>query len=182
MNTLTDPQLVPLAAHPGPHREAAFEALVRRHSPRIHRLAAGMVGPGAADDVVQEVWISVYRSLAGFRAQAQFTTWLHRITLNACQRALAARSHLPLDGAPEPASPHSPARAGEQADLRDRLAWALRQLPPEQRDAVTLRELGELDYAEIAEVLGVEPGTVKSRIHRGRAALRGLLSGVGVTP
>ncbi|MPY67092.1 sigma-70 family RNA polymerase sigma factor [Deinococcus sp. SDU3-2] len=182
MNSLPDKQLVPLAAHPGPHREAAFEVLVRRHSPRLHRLAAGMVGPGSADDVLQEVWMGVYRNLRGFRQEAQFTTWLHRIALNACHKALAARPSLPLDEAPEPASPHSPARTGEQADLRARLAWALARLPPEQRDAVTLRELGGLDYAEIAGVLGVEVGTVKSRLSRGRAALRELLSAVGVTP
>ncbi|MCP2015293.1 RNA polymerase sigma-70 factor (ECF subfamily) [Deinococcus sp. HSC-46F16] len=182
MNSLPDEQLVPLAAHPGPHREAAFEVLVRRHSSRLHRLASGMVGPGSADDVLQEVWVSVYRSAQGFRREAQFTTWLHRITLNACHKALAVRSALPLDEAPEPTAPHNPARAGEQADLRARLAWALSRLPPEQRDAVTLRELGGLDYAEIAGVLGVEVGTVKSRLSRGRAALRELLSAVGVTP
>ncbi|MDL2345846.1 sigma-70 family RNA polymerase sigma factor [Deinococcus sp. MIMF12] len=182
MNSLPDEQLVPLAAHPGEQREAAFELLVRRHSPRLHRLASGMVGPGSADDVLQEVWMSVYRNLSGFRAEALFTTWLHRVTLNACHKALAARASLPLDEVPEPTSRHSPARAGEQADLRARLAWALSRLPPEQRDAVTLRELGGLDYAEIAGVLGVELGTVKSRISRGRAALRGLLSAVGVTP
>ncbi|WP_369848335.1 RNA polymerase sigma factor [Deinococcus sp. NW-56] len=182
LNSLPDEQLVPLAAHPGPHREAAFEVLVRRHSPRLHRLASGLVGPGSADDVLQEVWVSVYRSAQGFRREAQFTTWLHRIALNACHKALAARSALPLDEAPEPTAPHNPARAGEQADLRARLAWALSRLPPEQRDAVTLRELGGLDYAEIAGVLGVEVGTVKSRLSRGRAALRELLSAVGVTP
>lgn len=182
MLDLTDAQLVPLAAHPGPHREAAFEVLVRRHAPRVHRVAAGVVGPVAADDVVQEVWVSVYRNLAGFRGEAQFTTWLHRVTLNACHQVLGARQHLSLDEAPEPPAPHNPVRAGEQADLRERLAWAMRQLPPEQRDAVTLRELSGLEYAEIAEVLGVEVGTVKSRLHRGRAALRALLVGLGVTP
>lgn len=182
MNDLPDAQLARLAAHPGPHREAAFEALVRRHAGRVHRLAAGTVGPGAADDVVQEVWISVYRHLSGFRGEAQLSTWLHRITLNACHKALTARAHLPLEETPEPAAPHDPAHAGERADLRARLAGAMRQLPPEQRDAVGLRELGGLDYAEIAEVLGVEVGTVKSRISRGRAALRALLAGVGVTP
>ncbi|WP_019587987.1 RNA polymerase sigma factor [Deinococcus apachensis] len=182
MDDLTDEQLVPLAAHPGPRREVAFEALVRRHAGRVHRVAAGTVGPGAADDVVQEVFISVYRHLGSFRAEAKFTTWLHRVTLNACHKALAARSHLPLEETPEPAAPHSPVRAGEQADLRARLAWAMRQLPPEQRDAVTLRELSGLDYAEIAEVLGIELGTVKSRINRGRAALKALLTGIGVTP
>ena len=80
------------------------------------------------------------------------------------------------------AAPHNPVRSSEQADLRARLAWALGQLPPEQRDAVSLRELGGLDYAEIAEVLGVELGTVRSRLSRGRAALRGLLGRQGVTP
>nr|WP_084051042.1 sigma-70 family RNA polymerase sigma factor [Deinococcus hopiensis] len=182
MNTLPDAQLVPLAARPGPHREAAFEALVRRHAGGVHRLAAGTVGPGAADDVVQEVWISVYRHLAGFRGEAQFSTWLHRVTLNACRKVLSARPHLALEDAPEPVAPHDLAHAGEQADLRARLAAAMRQLPPEQRYAVTLRELSGLEYAEIAEVLGVEVGTVKSRISRGRAALRALLTRNGVTP
>ncbi|BDP40067.1 ECF RNA polymerase sigma factor SigM [Deinococcus aetherius] len=182
LGELTDAELVLLAAHPGPRREAAFEALVRRHAPRVHRLASGLVGPGTADDVVQEVFISVDRNLGGFRAEAQFSTWLHRVTLNACHRLLAARVHLPLDEAPEPPAPHSPVRAGEQADLRARLARALAQLPPEQREAVSLRELSGLDYAEIAEVTGAEVGTVKSRIHRGRAALRALLAGMGVTP
>ncbi|WP_034386156.1 RNA polymerase sigma factor [Deinococcus sp. YIM 77859] len=182
MQSLSDAQLVPLAAHPGPHREAAFEALVRRHAPRVHRLAASTVGPGAADDVVQEVFISVYHHLSRFRGEAQFSTWLHRVTLNACHKALRVRPTLPLDEAPEPAAPHSPARAGEQADLRERLAWAMRQLPPEQRDAVALRELAGLEYAEIAGVLGVELGTVRSRIARGRAALRALLLEIGVTP
>lgn len=182
MLDLTDAQLVPLSAQPGPGREAAFEVLVRRHSPRLHCLASGMVGPGSADDVLQEVWISVYQNMSGFRAESQFTTWLHRITLNTCHKALAARSSLPIHDAPEPVAPHSPVRMSERADLRARLAWALARLPPEQRDAVTLRELGGLDYAEIAGVLGVEVGTVKSRINRGRAALRELLSGVGVRP
>ncbi|GAA5514195.1 ECF RNA polymerase sigma factor SigE [Deinococcus carri] len=182
MNDLTDAQLVRLAAQPGPHREAAFEALVRRHAGRVHRVAAGTVGAGAADDVVQEVFISVERHLGGFRGEAQFTTWLHRVTLNACHKALAVRRHLPLEDAPEPVAPHNPVQAGEQADLRERLAWAMRQLPPEQRDVLTLRELSGLDYAEIAEVLGLELGTVKSRLNRGRAALRTLLSGIGVTP
>lgn len=160
----------------------AFEALVRRHAPAVHRLAANTVGPGAADDVVQEVFIAVHRGLAGFRGEAQFSTWLHRITLNACHRALRARTTLPLEDAPEPASPHSPARSGEQADVRERLAAALARLPREQREALSLRELSGLDYAEIAAVTGAELGTVKSRINRARAALRELLTRQGVTP
>jgi RNA polymerase sigma-70 factor (ECF subfamily) len=141
-----------------------------------------MVGAGSADDVVQEVFLSVYRHLRSFRGDAQFSTWLHRIALNACYRALRVRPTLLLDEVPEPSAPHDPARAGETAALRDRLAWALGRLPPEQREAVALRELSGLEYAEIAELTGVELGTVKSRIARGRSALRELLIAEGVTP
>lgn len=175
---LDDAALVRLAVRD----ERAFEVLVTRHAPRVHRLAANTVGPGAADDVVQEVWIAVHRSLRTFRGEAQFSTWLHRVTLNACYGALQARRNLPFDAVAEPASPHSPVRSSEQADMRERLAAALATLPREQREAVTLRELAGLDYAEIAEVTGAELGTVKSRINRGRAALRAWLTQAGTKP
>ncbi|WP_342667663.1 sigma-70 family RNA polymerase sigma factor [Deinococcus frigens] len=164
--------------------EAAFEALVTRHAAGIHRLAAGMVGPGAADDVVQEVFIAVHRGLKRFRGEAAFSTWLHRITLNACHKALKAKGHptVPLSHSPEPAAPHDPVHAGEQADLRARLARAMQTLPADQREAVSLRELSGLDYTEIAAITGVELGTVKSRINRGRAALRAYLTAAGIRP
>nr|WP_240741855.1 sigma-70 family RNA polymerase sigma factor [Deinococcus sp. KSM4-11] len=176
--TLPDDQLVRLAVRD----ERAFEALVTRHAPAIHRLAALTVGPGAADDVVQEVFIALHRGLKAFRGEAQLSTWLHRVTLNACYRALATRPTIPFDQALEPAAPHSPVRAGEQHDLRARLTHALGTLPPDQREAVTLREISGLEYAEIAALTGVELGTVKSRINRGRAALRDLLIRAGVRP
>ncbi|MFC4426866.1 RNA polymerase sigma factor [Deinococcus navajonensis] len=178
LSALDDAALVRLAVRD----ERAFEALVTRHAPAVHRLAASMVGPGAADDVVQDVFIAVHRGLRGFRGEAQFSTWLHRIALNACTRALRTRPSLPLDEAPEPFSPHDPCRTGEQAQLRARLAAALQSLPPEQREALTLREIAGLDYAEIASVTGAELGTVKSRINRGRAALRAWLTRAGITP
>lgn len=164
--------------------EAAFEMLVRRHAAGVHRLAAGMVGPGAADDVVQEVFIAVHRGLKGFRGEAAFSTWLHRIALNACHKAIRGKGPptVSLGDAPEPAAPHNPVHAGEQADLRARLAAALQTLPADQREAVSLRELSGLDYAEIAVITGAELGTVKSRINRGRAALRAYLTGQGITP
>ncbi|MXV18338.1 sigma-70 family RNA polymerase sigma factor [Deinococcus xianganensis] len=155
---------------------------MRTHAPQVHRLAASLVGPGAADDIVQEVFIAAHRALKGFRGEASLSTWLHRITLNACHRALGARQTVTLEDTPEPQAPHDPARAGEQAQVRDRLARALAQLPPDQREAVALRELSGLDYAEIAALTGAELGTVKSRINRGRAALRALLTRAGVTP
>ena len=177
-DTLSDLHLARLAARD----ERAFEALVRTHAPVVHRLAASLVGPGAADDIVQEVFIAAHRALKGFRGEASLSTWLHRITLNACHKALGARQAVPLEDTPEPHAPHNPVRAGEQAQVRDRLARALAQLPPDQREAVALRELSGLDYAEIAALTGAELGTVKSRINRGRAALRALLTRAGVTP
>ncbi len=172
MDDHTDEQLIQMARS---HSAAAFETLLRRHAPAVYRLAASVVGPGAADDVVQEVFVSVHHHLKTFRGEAKFSTWLHRVTLNACSTALRKKQPDALDDWPEPATRRTPAQAGEQAALRGLLAWALQQLPPDQREAVTLRELADLDYAEIAEVLGVEIGTVKSRISRGRAALRDLL-------
>ena len=172
MDDHTDEQLINLARS---RNSAAFEALLRRHAPVVHRLAASVVGPGAADDVVQEVFVSVHSNLKTFRGEAKFSTWLHRVTLNACSAALRKKQPDALDDWPEPVARHTPAQAGEQAALRELLAWALQQLPADQREAVSLRELADLDYAEIAEVLGVEVGTVKSRISRGRAALRELL-------
>lgn len=178
---LTDAQLTLLARRD----DAAFERLVRRHAPRVHALAANMVGPGHADDVVQEVFLSVHKNLRNFRGDALFSTWLHRIALNACYKVLSARetkTTVPLDDILEPTAPHDPVRAGETADLREKLSRALAKLPREQREAVVLRELSGLEYAEIAEVLGVELGTVKSRINRGRTALKALLLRSGVTP
>lgn len=178
MDDLTDHELIGLARRD----DAAFEALARRHLPRVRALAQSMVGAGAADDVVQDVLVSAHRGLRSFRGEALFSTWLHRIALNACYRALRERSNVAFDEIPELAAPDDPAHAGETAALRERLAWAMGRLPRDQREAVALRELSGLEYAEIAEILGVELGTVKSRIARGRAALRELLIQKGVTP
>ncbi|ADV66370.1 RNA polymerase sigma factor [Deinococcus maricopensis] len=180
---LTDTELIARARAPFSRgREAAFETLVRRHAPRVHALARSLVGVGAADDVVQEVFVSVHRHLGAFRGDAAFGTWLHRVTLNACYAALRVRPSVPFSEVPEPVSGSDPVREGERADLRARLTWALAQLPREQREAVALRELSGLTYEEVAEVMGVELGTVKSRINRGRVALRALLSAQGVRP
>lgn len=162
--------------------ERAFEALVRRHAAQVHRLAANTVGSGAADDVVQEVFMAVHQGLKSFRGDAQFSTWLHRITLNACYKALQKKQSVPLAEVQEPIAPHNPVKVSEQHEIRDRLAAALAKLPPEQREAVVLREIAGLDYAEIAAVTGAELGTVKSRINRGRAALREWLTRAGVKP
>ena len=122
---LCDAELARLAVRD----ERAFEALVSRHAGAIHRLAALNVGPGAADDVVQDVFIAVHRGLGGFRGEAQFSTWLHRITLNACSKALGARQNIPFEDMPEPAAPHDPAHAGEQAEQHEPHERQVGQLP-----------------------------------------------------
>ncbi|WP_425146002.1 RNA polymerase sigma factor [Deinococcus sp.] len=177
MNELTDTQLIALAAR----QDAAFEVLLRRHAPRVHALASQMVGAGFADDVVQEVFLSVHKNLKAFRGEAQFSTWLHRLALNACYGLLRKRQPEALEHVPEPVSASDPAHSSENLQLRETLAWAMSQLPRDQREAVALRELSGLEYAAIAEIVGAEVGTVKSRIARGRAGLRELLSQRGVT-
>lgn len=175
---MPDEQLLLLARRD----DAAFEVLIRRHAPRVHALAASLVGAGSADDVVQEVFLSAHKSLKSFRGDALFTTWLHRVALNACYKMLRAKPTLSYEDVPELTATSDPVQAGEVAVLRERLAWAMGRLPDKQREVLALRELADLDYAEIAQTLKVPLGTVKSRVARGRAALKELLIREGITP
>jgi RNA polymerase sigma-70 factor, ECF subfamily len=163
----------------------AFDELVRRHAPKAHAVASRIVGREEAFDVVQEAFISAYRALKSFREEAQFTTWLHRIVLNACYAKLrknpdaSSDVDLPLDA--RDAQP-SPVDMAERRDLRSALERALQQIKAEFRETFALVEFGELDYAAVAEVLGIEVGTVKSRMNRARAALREILEEWGYRP
>ena len=123
-------------------------------------------------DALQEALIAIVRGLPRFDGRAAFTTWSYRVATNACLDELRRRKRVPDPGLPE--VEHAP-RAGDPAldeTASDRLDLdvALAGLPPEFRAAVVLRDQLGLDYAEIAEVLGIPPGTVRSRISRGRAA------------
>lgn len=180
MQELSDGQLAGLVARR--QDETAFGELLRRHAPAVHRLASVMVGAGSADDVVQEVFMTLLNKAGQYRGEAALSTWLHRVALNACHARLRQRQSERLDEVPEPQSASSPARHAETLDLRERLHRALAHLNPEQREVLVLRELSGLDYAEIAELTGVTLGTVKSRLNRGRAALRDLLIPQEVTP
>lgn len=175
---MSDAQLAELARRD----PRAFDLIVRRHAPALHRLAAGLVGPGSADDAVQEALIAAHRGLRGFRGEAELTSWLHRITVNACQRLLRARRELPLESLPEPSSRLSPERSLAAHQARELLARGLATLPEEQREAVALRELSGLSYTEIARVCGCSEGTVRSRIARGRERLRTWLRAQGAAP
>jgi RNA polymerase sigma-70 factor (ECF subfamily) len=150
----------------------AFEQLVREHQHRLYTLAARELGSAAdADDAVQETLVRAWKGLPRFRGEASFSTWLYRICLNAItdQRARRARgSGAGLDDAVEPADPRD--RIAER-ELSGALQDALSRLDDTYRTPVLLYDVLGRSYAEIAELLGVAEGTVKSRIFRGRAEL-----------
>jgi RNA polymerase sigma-70 factor (ECF subfamily) len=154
--------------------------VLRRHHDRLYALCRRITANDAdAADATQEALISIVRGLPRYDGRASFSTWTYRITVNACldevrRRQRRAMPGLPDDGANlRDAGPALDASVADRVDIDD----ALRAVPPEFRAAVVLRDLCGLDYAEIAEVLDVPPGTVRSRIARGRAALARQLGG-----
>lgn len=154
---------------------AALDTLLRRHHDRIYGLCRRMAGNDAdALDATQEALIAVVRGLPRFDGRAAFSTWVYRVATNACLDELRRRGRRPdpvsTDEATTPPSSDEP---GADQQVADRMAIdeALTDLPEEFRTAVVLRDVVGLDYAEIASVLAIPPGTVRSRIARGRAAL-----------
>jgi RNA polymerase sigma-70 factor (ECF subfamily) len=158
--------------------EAAFAALVRRHERRVYNLAYRMLGREEdARDATQDVFLSCYRRLPSFRGEAAFTTWLHRVTVNAAYDILRRRRGTVLgqDELPEPPpEPDHADRASASVDIQR----ALMRVPVEYRSAVVLHDIQGMAYEDVAVILNIPIGTVKSRIHRGRVALgRALGSG-----
>lgn len=164
---------------------AAVEALLRRHHDRIrvlcHRLCRDR---GDAEDATQEALIAIVRGLRLFDGRSTFTTWSYRVASNSCMDELRRRGRRPsLSDDPDlvlelldPSSRSTdPVEAVVQAELRSELQVALDSLPDDFRLPVVLRDLADLDYAEIAQVLDIAPGTVRSRISRGRTRLADLL-------
>jgi RNA polymerase sigma-70 factor, ECF subfamily len=182
LTALEDADLVVLSRR---GEEEAFDELVRRHSPRLHAVSSRIVGREEAYDVVQDAFLAAYRAIGTFRQEAQFSTWLHRIALNCCYARLRKHPDSNTDLEPTDRSDDhsdSPVVAAERHDLRVALEKALGQLNPIFRETFVLVEFGNLDYAATAAVLGVELGTVKSRMNRARAALRQTLEGWGYKP
>ncbi len=156
----------------------ALDALLRRHHDRLHALCRRVTGNDTdALDATQEALLAIVRGLPRFDGRAAFSTWAYRIATNAGLDELRRRRRRPVPGLPDdlgvleqPARDRGPALDGQ---VTDRLAVdaALARLPADFRAAVVLRDVCRLDYAEIAEVLDIPPGTVRSRIARGRAVL-----------
>ncbi|MGW6706260.1 RNA polymerase sigma factor SigM [Streptomyces sp. NPDC054956] len=177
----SDQELLSLHAAGDPD---AFGELVRRHRDRLWAVALRTLGDREeAADAVQDALVSAYRAAHTFRGESAVTTWLHRITVNACldrARKAASRRTSPLDDTERLErllEPHESAEApAERQDLHRQLLAALGTLPAEQRAALVLVDMQGYPVAEAALLLDVPVGTVKSRCARGRAKLVPLLT------
>lgn len=162
---------------------AALDELLRVHYDRIYAICRRIAGNDAdAADATQEALMSIVRGLPKFDNRAKFTTWSYRVATNACLDELRRRKRRPTpalvdehEGWSEQNVDDSVPDFDEQFALRDELQAALAQLPEEFRMPVLLRDCAGFDYADIAETLGIPPGTVRSRIARGRSKLAELL-------
>jgi RNA polymerase sigma-70 factor (ECF subfamily) len=163
----------------------AFNVLVERYQAPVYNLCLRMLGPAAAEDAAQEAFISAYRFLSRFRG-GSFRAWLFRIAANACYDEMRRKKSRPAQSLDRPHgeggrifdtadSAPTPETRAETSELRRALESALARLPGDQRLAVILCDVQGMDYAEIAEVMRISLGTVKSRISRARSRLRAIL-------
>ena len=159
--------------------QAAFEELVRATYAETYTLAKRLTGNEEdARDVVQDSYLRAYRGLKRFRGDAQFSTWLYRITANCATTHLGKRSRRRTDALPDDialvdANPErDPAARADATLLRDRLELALDDLPPKLRAVVVLRDIYDLPHEAIAEELGISESAAKVRLHRARRRLR----------
>ena len=164
----------------------ALERLLRLHYDRVHAVCRRIVGTSHdADDAAQEAMIRIVRGLGTFDGRSSFGTWAYRVASNTALDELRKRRRRPMlhvvddDGEVPVVVDHLAERRVDSIAERMALDAAIAGLPEDFRVAVVLRDVADLDYGEIAEVLGVPIGTVKSRIARGRALLAGHLGNRG---
>jgi RNA polymerase sigma-70 factor (ECF subfamily) len=156
----------------------AFEELVRLQQHRVYGLALRMLGNAAeAQDVAQEVFLRAHRGLGAFRGDAKLSTWLYTIASRLCLNRLTGSQHRLAHHGDETLARLADARPGpdqalERGELEEALHRAIAELPEERRIVVILRDVEGLTYEEIAEVLALPVGTVRSRLHRARLDLK----------
>ncbi|HEV8339154.1 MAG TPA: sigma-70 family RNA polymerase sigma factor [bacterium] len=174
-----DPQEAALIARSQGGDLQAFDRLVAAHEDRIYHAAYRITGNADdARDAAQEAFLKAFRALPRYRHESAFSTWLHRIAVNASLDLVRRRPHvppLPLEDVALPASVGNPEPEAERSDLQRRVHQALGRLPHDHRVIIVLRDLQGLAYEEVAEVLRIPIGTVRSRLSRAREALRVLL-------
>jgi RNA polymerase sigma-70 factor (ECF subfamily) len=168
----------------------AFEDFLDLYGARVHRLVRRYIGnPSDAEDVTQEIFVDLYRSIGRFRGRSALYTWVYRVAVNHCLKSCqrARPESVPLEDVMKTnihpsdrlSDPHF---AATRSELADQVTGALGQLSPLHRDVVILHELHGLTYQECAEVLDVPVGTVKSRLSNAFRRLRDLLGGYVLTP
>ena len=155
----------------------AFGALVEQYRDNVYRLAYRMCGNAYdADEAAQEAFVAAWRDLPNFRGDAKFSTWLYRLTTNAAIDVMRREKRHKAVGDGEMVEvaddTDSPQETVERTEQQEAVQKALATLSDEYREVLLLRYMEELDYAEIAEVLKLPSGTVKSRINRAKAALK----------
>ncbi len=168
--------------------ERAFRELIDDHRDRVFNITYRMLGNRAeAEDVAQEVFITVFKQIENFRGDSKFSTWLYRVTVNHCKNRIkylsrrhdrdrdeldetSQQQNGAVNGAPVRAK--NPDKALESAQMEKLLQEAIASLDDEQRAVVILRDVEDLSIEEICEITGLPDGTVKSRLHRARLVLR----------
>ena len=166
-----DPSDEDLARRASLGDRAALETLLARHLDQVHSVCRRVLGhPEDALDATQEALIAISRGIGRFDGRSRFTTWMYRVATNAALDEARRRARRPIASEHLP-EPGTHADATDAVDARLDVDAALATLPPDYRAAVALRDLAGLDYAEIAAVLNIPIGTVRSRIARGRATL-----------
>lgn len=187
MLTLSPQEEARLVARLKQRDEAAFNSFVRMYQQRVLALVFRMLAHRAeAEDVTQEIFVTVFKSIDAFRGDARLGTWLYRIAVNHCKNRMKfldrrnTRSHQSIDEAGERdmvdggvvgTRPDRPDEAAEGTEMERIIRGALASLDDEHRELIILRDLEGLAYEEIVQITGLPDGTVKSRLHRARAAL-----------
>ncbi len=167
--------------------DAAYEELVRQHSPRMLAVARRMLrNEDDAQEAVQEAFLSAFRAVERFEGQSRLSTWLHRIVVNHALMRMRTRRRKPEEAIEDlmpgfledghhvdtPQPWKDAVEVLEQGELREAVRTAIEELPEGYRNVLWMRDIEELDTAETAEMLGISPNAVKTRLHRARVALR----------
>ena len=162
----------------------AFEFLVSTYETSVYRLALRMCGnTHDAEEVAQEAFVAAWKGLPSFRGESKFSSWLYQLTTNAAidflRREKRHRGATPIEDEVDLAAPGTPQQAAEESEVRQALQQALDALSPEHRQIFLLRQMRQLSYEEIGRLLGLESGTVKSRLSRAKKQLREILTKKG---
>jgi RNA polymerase sigma-70 factor, ECF subfamily len=163
--------------------EKAFRRIIEEHHRLIYSVARGVAGQGIdTEDVVQEVFIKIFRALGDFRGEAKLSTWIYRIARNEALNALERRrpAAVPIEDCDDLAgAAEDPEAARRRGVARERLERLMERLEERERIALQLRYMGDKTYEEIADIMEIPLGTVKTHIYRGKLSLKRMLTRSG---